>query len=232
MIVLNRHTNIVEFIDSINFNEEDYVNINTPANYSKYWKDIGIDYMRARLEVQQLVLAAPNGFNDFKTDDKYSIGEFVAIDDATTLIAFYIEQGYSATEAKGLHLQRLSFNHVNERSSAEIRANSEVVTSIIIKYLTWQNGDGSINRLQADNFISATREFISDYKTEAILGTFYGDVVDGIMDYIESTGSYTSGGMKNYSFNPEINTAYGGDTELVRQAFISEFKDVFVNGNY
>ena len=83
---------------------------------------------------------------------------------------------------------------------------------------------------QSSTINDALRNFKSDLCSIALLGTMYGDNRDGLMDYLESSGSYTAGGLKSYTMSAEMETAYGGQ-EAARLGMISQLVNVLINGN-
>lgn len=202
-----------------------------PTYWYNNYKEIGISYFKMRLYVKDVVESKLGGFNDFRDHEKDVLG-ILYLGDTNQLIPFYMSYyGYTIQEASIFHTDRVAMNVVMKAVGTTLIARSPKIISVGTKYLVWGNPDGTLNTLQANNFTAAISGFLSDYREYAYLGLNYGEETDGIMDYIESTGSYSSGGLKNYVFSPTMVEAYGGDSDLVRLAMAADLKDIFVNGN-
>ena len=226
-------TNVFKQIEESEFNSNPELYIDrtdSPIYWEKHYKELGISYFRMRVIVQELVDLRVNGFDDYRDSEKDVLGKMY-IGETGQIIPFYMSYfSMSQTEASLFHNERVANNVVLKAESTRLIARSPKIISVGTKYLVWANSDGTLNTLQANNFTAAIQGFLSGYREFAYLGTNYGDDTDEIMDYIESTGSYATGGLKNYEFNPEIVSAFGGDSDLVRLSMASELKEIFVKG--
>lgn len=226
-------TNNYQLIDDTTYSANTELYIDRSANptywYNNYEK-IGISYFKMRnYVVEQYELTS--GFTSYRDAEKDILG-IMNIPNGNELVPFYMGYyGYDLNTASLYHLERVSLNVVNRAIGTRLIARSPKIISVGSKYLVWINPDGSLNSLQANNFTAAIANFMSAYREYGFLGNNYGDDADGIMDYLESTGNYSSGGLKNYVFNPDFVAAYGGNEDLVRLAMVAELKDIFVNGN-
>ncbi len=133
--------------------------------------------------------------------------------DATTLVGYLMGTGLSQSDAILKYKENRAEDIRMASGAAELRINSTPFTFAIIKYLSEADGQ---------SFIDATRNLVIDFKTIALTGTNYGNVRDGIMDYIESTGGYSAGGLKDFT----IETPY----ELFD--LISDLKKIIIHGIY
>ena len=166
------------------------------------------DYMIIRREIRELVKNI--GFENIKSKDivlKYCATE------PSKLIGYLMGQGYSQLDAINKFKENRAMDIRLASVSAEKRIDSVAFTYSTIKYLSEDDGQ---------TFIDATRNFVIDFKTIALTGTNYGNSIDGIMDYIESTGSYINGGLKNYPINPPYTL----------EEFITELKNIIIYGHY
>jgi len=226
-------TNEYKLIEDSVFSANTSMYINRSDN-PVYWYDnyekIGISYFKMRNLLNNIVISKVNGFNDFRNDAKDVLGKLIIGNQNDMIMHYIVNSGQTLAQAQQTHIDRLSLNVVKKSESTRIIASSSKIITVGIKYLTWVES-GTTNADQANNFTSAIQGFLTEYERYAILGLNYGDEKEGIMDYIESTNNYASGGLKNYIFNPSVVTAYSGDTNAVRLAMASELNDIFVNGN-
>jgi len=233
-LVKERSTETYKLIDDaeLTANPNLYIDRNDfPIYWFNYYEEAGISYFKARNLLQAQVDLRPNGFDDYRDKEKDVLGQMY-IGETGQIIPFYMTYfGMTQTEAGLFHNDRVAENVVKKAESTRVIARSPKIISVGTKYLVWGNPDGTLNTLQANNFTAAIADFLQAYREYAFLGTNYKDDADGIMDYIESTGNYASGGLKNYVFNPDLVTAYGGDSNAVRLAMAAELKDIFANGN-
>lgn len=202
-----------------------------PIYWLNHYSEAGFTYFRARNLVRELYLSKVGKLDDFRDVEKDALIAF-GIASKDMAVAHLETKGYSNEQAEGFYAYQLA-NHISNLSSdaREIIVSPKILL-IGIKYLTDTDPiTGEIDTTQIDNFVLAIRGFLTDYERYNVIGSMYGDRRDGIADYYSSTGSYTSGGLKNYTFNPKVVTTYGGNVELVRLAMIDELDNVFVRGN-
>ena len=199
--------------DVISDNEFD-VNIhdelpNTVENWYLYGKGKK-DYMVIRQAMKDIV--ADVGFADLKSKGKEYVTEYCAAD-ANSIVGYLMSKGMTQEDAIQQYKHNRAVDIRKAGEAATSRIESPAFTYAVIKYLSEEDGQ---------TFLDAIRNFVIDYKNVALTGTNYGQNIDGIMDYIESTGSYTEGGLKNYT----ILSPY------TLEEFISELKNIIVYGNY
>lgn len=201
------------------------------AYWYNFYTKVGLSYWQMRYQVRQVLNAQAGGFNDFRNPDKDILG-LLGLGDQTDTITYYVTvKGLSVADASGLHILRLSENTARLSLDARGIVASPKTMQIGIKYLTWIDGTtGQVDSTQANNLTHAIQGFLTELERYAVLGLEYGDEREGLMDYFESTNSYSSGGLKNYVFSPSMVTAYGSE-DNTRLAMIEELKEVFVKGN-
>lgn len=146
------------------------------------------DYLDTKNQIKAEVDA--NGFNSLSDDQKVMYGEY-NIDDGTNIVPFY-ESYYSESNAaaQARMLTCVSKSIKNNAFACNQRAESAELTECILTYLSADD---------ARTFIDSVNTFESLYRRRALFGTNYGDNIDGIMDYIESTSSYVGAGLENYT---------------------------------
>ena len=180
-------------------------------NSVENWKVYGVgktDYMVIRRAIRDIV--SSDGFSNIKS--KQIVAEYCATD-PNTLVGYYMGLGLPMEDAIIKYKENRANDIRRASEAAELRVNSNAFTVAIIKYLSEDDGQ---------TFIDATRNFIIDFKTIALTGINYGNSIDGIMDYIESTNNYVNGGLKNYPIVAPYTL-----TEL-----ITDLKEIIVYGNY
>jgi hypothetical protein len=168
-----------------------------------------VDYHKERGELKDL--ATSMGFDNMTEKEKELCAKHCLVD-ANTLIVYYLGRGLTMEDAVTKYKVRRSIDISLAAKALSTRASSPVVTYIAVKYL---------NEADASAFSDAIRNFVSDLRESAHLGLAYGQARDGIMDYIEATGSYLGAGLKSYSFEN------GFTYEQCRD----EFKNYLVYGN-
>jgi hypothetical protein len=93
------------------------------------------------------------------------------------------------------------------------RLECAIIRYIAVKYL---------NESDALEFTAAIRGFAQEVREAAHLGSQYGNIDrDGIMDYIEATGSYEGGGLSSFVF----------ENGFTYEDCKTEFKNYIVYGN-
>ena len=192
------------------FNTEIHLTVRQSIdNWAMFGGEEG-DYMIVRRAIRDIV--AVDGFSNVKELTKKHVVNYCAAD-ANTLVGYYMGLGLSVSDAVFRYKTKRANDIRRASEAAELRVNSNAFTFAIIKYLSEDDGQ---------TFIDATRNFVIDFKTIALTGTNYGNSIDGIMDYVESTGSYVNGGLKNYS----IVAPY------TLEELITDLKKIIVYGEY
>lgn len=207
-----------------------------PYYILKHYLEAGMTYWQARYEVKQLVNNAANGFNDFNHTDQDALCIF-AYGDQNAIVSHYVsEHGMSVSDASGLMVLRAAENVQKLAIDAKVIAASTKMMLIGVKYLTVVDANGDIDSSQAYNLTEAIGDFKKQFEDYAVLGQNYDDDHEGIMDYFESTNSYSSGGLKNYEFNPQVLAQMPGPSDQekedqARSLMVGELQDLFVKGN-
>jgi len=159
-------------------------------------------------------------FDSLTNIGKDGVGVYCATD-MNTLIGYYMSLGMSQTQATMFYLDR-RVNDVDNAGEAFCDRIAETSFRVVVLIFLGES--------QSLTFNDACRNFKEDLCSMALLGTGYGDSRDGIMDYIESTGSYTSGGLKSYTMSAEMEAVYGSQT-LAREAMVVQLKNILIEGN-
>jgi hypothetical protein len=218
-------------------NTELYVDRSERPHYIlKHYAEAGLTYWQARYEAKQLVIAAAGGFADFSIADKDALCIF-AYGDQNLIVTHYVTvHSMSQSDATNLMVLRAAKNVQKLAVDAKVIAASTKMMLIGVNYLTVVDVNGDIDSSQAYNLTEAISDFKKQFEDYAVLGENYDDDHEGIMDYFESTNSYSSGGLKNYEFNPVVLALMPGpsDQEKEDQArglMVGELQDLFVKGN-
>jgi hypothetical protein len=202
-----------------------------PLYWLNHYTEAGISYLKARYYVKEIYISKANGYDDFRDTEKEALSIF-GIGNQTQ-IAVYLMGKYNLDlmTAKGLMVQRLAANISKLSSDTSVVIHSPKIIEIGVKYLSSTDPNtGDTDATQVNNLTFAIQGFLTEYERYGILGLNYNDEREGIMDYFESTNSYSSGGLKNYVFNPDLVTMFGSE-DAVRLSMITELKEVFVKGN-
>jgi hypothetical protein len=146
------------------------------------------DYHFVRRHMIDLV--AEIGFNNLLAEEKVIAARYCAAD-ATTLVGYFMGFGLAVHEAVAKYKVYRSIDITSAAEALSKRADNAVVKYIAVKYMS---------EAEASAFSDAIRNFITDLRESAHLGLNYNQARDGIMDYIEATGSYVDGGLKSYTF--------------------------------
>lgn len=160
-----------------------------------------------------------SNFSSLTDPSKDIVGIYCA-KDINTLIAYYMSQGMSQTDATMYYLERRITDIQHAGQGYCNRINKPILQAYILIF---------IGESQAIQFNDQLRNYKSDLCSIALVGSMYGDSKEGIMDYIESTGSYSTGGLKNYTMSAEMVALYGSQ-DNARLALITILKDIIING--
>lgn len=164
-------------------------------NLDKY-SIIDKDYVWERDTLKEIAYTKWDSLNN-QSKDILSERCIVGMD---TIVSYYMSKGLSQNDATMKYLNDRIVDVQNAAKCFCDRINNPKLQMYVILFL---------GEAQASTFNDAVRNFKSDLCSIALLGTQYGDSRDGIMDYIESTGSYTSGGLKSYTMSDDMVAAYG-----------------------
>jgi hypothetical protein len=186
-----------------------YRDITTVTNINKIGRKLK-DYAFIRLVLKTMMDDVSDPFWSLSTEEKELICIYCAVSDET-IVTYYVTIGMSLQEAQMLHINRRSVDVRFAANSYYSRLTQPEFMAIIITYL---------GLIQGETFMDAIRNFSTDVRDMARLGTMYSNVNDGLMDYIESTGSYVDGGLKNYTIT----------AGLTLEGLIKNIKDLFYYG--
>jgi len=227
--------------------EVGFTDISSIANWDAYGKRAGADYEIQSREIAAIVTSTTFALlSDVEKNIAciYSAILIGFVPDHATMITHYASTPSYGMLGDGqaasvFHFNRFGEHLNNLREGAAIRSNAPRISVAMMMY--FKDLD-TIN-----TFYDAIRTFRLDYVGKYHLGTEYGDTIDGIMDYLESTGSYVDGGLKNFEFSDTYIQAYLAGAavdpnnptqqelddadDYVRLLLINEFKEALVYGN-
>jgi hypothetical protein len=172
----------------------DYTDIDNITNVHSYGDLAGMDFQQRGAHIT--ILCSTLGFNTLSNAEKDIVGIYSAIDDSTMITHYATTQtGGDVVAAMGVHSTVMGKFVTSMQEVANARLDDPCVNTSVMNYMK--------DRSQIDLFMDNLRNFISDYKFKFHLGTVYGDSTDGIMDYIENTGSFTGvgTGLDAYEFS-------------------------------
>lgn len=176
---------LIQFSETV---ESNFTDITTVELIEKL-KGNKYDYHYIRNEMKELVTAL--GFANLTANEQSIVARYCATD-AMTLIGYFMAAfSLSMEEAVSKYKVFRSIDISEAAKALSQRASSPVVMYIAVKYMS---------EADASAFSDAIRNFITDLKETAHLGLSYGQARDGIMDYIEATGSYVGAGLTSYTF--------------------------------
>jgi hypothetical protein len=195
---------------------------NNPAYWDLVVGDV-VDFWTAQDNLKNLYLL--NGWASFKDEEKDIFIKYGIGDAGTEIIPFLMGKGMTQQEAQVFYLESVAKAVENKQPIARSRADNHRIITIVYSFL---------DSVEADGLLNAIANFLSLYKEKVYLGTQFGDVSDGLMDFINNTGSYASSsttGLNKYSIMPDVITAYG-DEVTAREAFRSELNDWLLKQTY
>jgi len=168
------------------------------------------DYCLIRLILKNMMDDTSDPFWSLSTAEKDIICKYCAATDET-IVGYYVSKGMTVQEATILHINVRSVDVRTAATCYHTRLMQPEFMATIMMYL---------GITQGETFMDAVRNFAIDVKDMARIGTNYNNIYDGIMDYIESTGSYVDGGLKNYVISPG----------LTLEGLVKTIKDIFYYG--
>jgi hypothetical protein len=186
------------------------------------WKlvccDLTTDYVQTRQRIIEL----------FRWSNATSIEKDIAIEyfaydpteslatNDTNKVIHLIGKGMSSIEAELFLKDSYVSYHTKEKESYKKRNDSEKLSSVVLTYLNMQD---------ASLFIKTVKNLRNLYWQSAIVGTQYGLVGEGIMDYINSVvgTDYENAGLEQEGFSLNVGTW---------DDFKNDLEDVLVNGVY
>jgi hypothetical protein len=175
------------------FKEEDTVSANRAditsiESYYKFGTSAGLDDQQIHFRISSIV-ATLGGFNSIQTQqEKEIVASLCAADDLDIIV--YYATNYTMGDlvaAKEKHAKRIGVYVKKLVDVARLRVDHPKTKEVVMLFLK--------DREQIDMFMAAIRDFLADYTFKFHLGTSYGDFIDGIMNYIERTGSWAGQGQ-------------------------------------
>lgn len=171
------------------------------------------DYHYVREQIKTLV--TETGFNNLNDKDKEYALLYCSCDanEQTAMsiqVGYYMGLGMTLEEASAKYLILRADDINNAAKACQARLDDKTLIYIALKHMTQSN---------ATAFLDSIRNFLTDLARVAHMGTNYGQTEDGILDYIECTGSYTETGLNSFFT----------DTTLY-EACRDEFKNYFYYG--
>ncbi len=151
-----------------------------------------LDYKHIRDYAKFMVQQIP--FSAMTFDIQSKMARYRAID-TTTIIGFYMGQGMSLLQAKERVLTEYLEHNFKYVKACEIRW-------VAAKYVTVDY----LSFADAIDFVRSTRDLVEDMLNYGILGTNDDDEDSGIMDYIESTGSFVGSGLAEKGYVTSVGT--------------------------
>ena len=193
----------------------DYTEISVLEHADKILEIKLLDYGQLVNECKDAVTSYGGSIGDIPTQhQKLNACKYMAVRDGggnvdnDAIIAFYqtVEGGsLSFSDAisqhyryEGVHLEKVT----NCYSS---RAKDTYAFGLVFSYLT---------DADAEDFISKTAQLISMYSNFSIIGTEYGSNIPGIMDWINSTSSFSGSGLSQQGYNLKRNDLNALKTSL------------------
>lgn len=198
----------------INDNETiptNYESINTIENWVKYGQPLVNDYLVLKTTIKELVVTKTwNSLTNVEKDYAIQFYSYPTIQDA--VIYLMTAKGYTQEYAQFIILQQWHKHH--GRLIASCKQRWYYVKLIVPMYLSFNDAEDLLDTIEPLIFV---------YNDMGRLGVNYGDKKDGIMDYIESTNTFFSQGLKENNYILLIGTW---------NDFINALKNVLVYGIY
>jgi hypothetical protein len=166
-------------------------------------------YIRQKLEAKCNEVR----WNNLNNSQKQIICDYNAHKPESDLYAFYMSQGKTQQEADNFFWDSWESNHIKTVPCCQERFH--YAKKIFFRRLTMES---------ASNFCDNEVVNINNFMFNAIKGSDYGDIKDGLLDFIESTNSRQANGMQQVSEMRNPNDTW--------QSIINDLKDVLINANY
>lgn len=147
------------------------------------------DYTFIRDRIREIVTQV--GFNNLKEHEKECVVKYCATTDSE-IVTYFVMKGYSVVEAKDLFILKRSEDILKAGESYYKRVKKTEFIAAILKYLGQEQGEQVMTDL---------RNFMTDIKEIGRLGINYNGTQEGIMDYIEGTGSFVGGGLEQFIYS-------------------------------
>jgi len=175
-----------------------WVDQTTIENIKNYWQSTGKDFRFAR-EVMGLLVG---NFALLSPTDKATIAEWFAIWDVndlvdyTTLVGYYMAMGYTQEQAQG----KIIIDEV------------EILRPYLISCSPQRCKDAQkvcamfLSAVDQDDLFKKINIPLSKFMDMSVLGLNYRSTLDGIMDFVESTGIYSASGLEQQGYTLNFGT--------------------------
>jgi len=210
------HTNQKDMLMYYRVVEDDYVlsgetDVTSAYNLHIFQINGKIDYVKTRDSIDTHLL--PNWNELTPTEIDYSSIYCKNVNPYDIIGYLMMVKGMDQLSATDYYYELRSKDIRNAAICYTNRLSEHHLTKIAIKFL-------SANEIFT--FQDALQNFIPYVQNVGLLGIEYGDGMDGIMDYIESTNTYAEAGLMNYTINEPYTL----------QDMVDELKGLIVYGNY
>lgn len=155
-------------------------------------------------------------FTEQSTEIKDAICKFCATNSdaqiSTVIIPYYVSKGMTFPESISQYRKNRAVDITKAATDCAIYAQSPKIIELLIEFLPFQ---------EVERFVVETIDLVDMYSRFAVFGTNYGNSINGLMDYIDSTGLYNHLGLISFQINP-------GKT---LPELIEKLKDILIEGN-
>lgn len=198
-------------VNSFAENASGYTDITSIQNWNRYGLDYAADYGAVKFGISDVFKEKSwSGLTNIEKD--ICIDYYVYPSEMEAAYYLMTTKGFTQKEAEEHLIKAWHRHHLSFIESCRDRWN--YAKYVVLLYL---------NRSDAEALFFTVKDLINNYVEIGILGTEYEQSVSGIMDYVYSTGSYTTTGLEKSGFTLKKGTW---------AEFKNELKKVFVNGNY
>jgi hypothetical protein len=188
-----------------------YTDITSIQNWYDFGLNIANDYLVPKFEIRELVKEIGwSGLTNTEKDIAILTYSYDNMLDAVTYLM--TEKGMNQYQAQGYLLQEWHKHH--GRLVDTCKSRWFYVKFIIAQYLSFADAEELLDECQL---------LILSYIECGRLGTQYGDNNNGIMDYLESTGTFIDQGLRESGY-----VLQQGNWDI----FIGELNNVLVQGIY
>lgn len=198
---------LIEDDGIIPFNYEDDNNVIMLDRKS----DMFIDYKNYHDNLKNLntVLGWPSFTND---ERDILVENYAHINPTNAVIHLMTTKGWSQNQSMGYILERWQVHNRKFVETCSYRFS--YVKKCVLTFL---------NMVDATDLLEKVKPLIDNYVNEGLLGINYGDMTDGLMDYVESTNDFVGLGLAENTYVLNFGTY---------QNFIDELKKIIVYGDY
>lgn len=186
-LIINKKTKIKSVINDGDFNVEIHEDL---SNKIENWYLHGLeltDYLIVKNEIKKIT--NNTGFINLKKFGKEYSAE-LCTSTPEIIISYYKSKGLSEYDAIDKYKLNRAIDIKKSCKSGYDRIESNEFAYIILKYLSESDSQIMLDEIS---------HLIERYKNMFVLGTNYNNTINGIMDYIESTGDYIDSGLSKFN---------------------------------